>query len=125
LGFGKAKTGRRLVFERSAEGAGFFEHGKQRLVMPGVAYQPEAPGENGSERPEPESGGGGEPPSSKLHPFIQGLLQTLPKTETEWAVSARVKWLQTAANIFDLIYKGDGGIKIEMAMAQRSPRPSE
>jgi hydrophobic/amphiphilic exporter-1 (mainly G- bacteria), HAE1 family len=33
--------------------------------------------------------------------------------------------LQTAANIFDLIYKGDGGIKIEMAMAQRSPRPSE
>jgi hypothetical protein len=49
----------------------------------------------------------------------------LPKTETEWAVSAGVKWLQTAANIFDLIYKGDGGIKIEMAMAQRSPRPSE
>jgi hypothetical protein len=39
----------------------------------------------------------------------------LPKTETEWAVSARVKWLQTAANVFDLIYKGDGGIKIEMA----------
>jgi hypothetical protein len=29
------------------------------------------------------------------------------------------------ANIFDLIYKGDGGIKIELAMAQRSPRPSE
>jgi len=105
--------------------AGFFEHGKQRLVMPGVAYQPDAPGENGSERPEPETGGGGEPPSSKLHPFIQGLLQTLPKTETEWAVSARVKWLQTAANVFDLIYKGDGGIKIEMAMAQRSPRPSD
>src|ERR1700730_3070220 len=84
----------RLIFERSAEEGGFFEHGKQRLVMPGVAYQLDAPGENGSESREPETGGGGEPPSSKLHPFIQGLLQTLPKTETEWAVSARVKWLQ-------------------------------
>jgi hypothetical protein len=121
----KQKDRARLVFERSAEEAGFFEHGKQRLVMPGVAYQPDVPGENGSERPEPEKGGGGEPPSSKLHPFIQGLLQTLPKPETEWAATARVKWLQTAANIFDLIYKGDGGIKIETAMAQRSPRPSE
>jgi hypothetical protein len=26
----------------------------------------------------------------------------------EWPVHDRVKWLQTAANIFDLIYKGDG-----------------
>jgi hypothetical protein len=94
--------------------------------MPGAAYQPDAPRENGSEKRGPENGGGGgEPPSPKLHPFIQGLLQTLPEPETEWAVSARAKWLQTAANIFDLIYKGDGGIKIETAMAQRSPRPSE
>lgn len=121
----KQKDRARLVFERSAEQAGCFEQGKQRLVMPGVAYQPDAPQENGSEKPEPENGGGGEPPSPKLHPFIQGLLQTLPKPETEWAVAARAKWLQTAANIFDLIYKGDGGIRIEAAPAQRSPRPGD
>jgi hypothetical protein len=58
-------------------------------------------------------------------PSFKGCFRRCPKTETEWAVSARVKWLQTAANVFDLIYKGDGGIKIEMAMAQRSPRPSD
>jgi hypothetical protein len=124
-GFGKQKDRARLVFERSAEQAGFFEQGNQRLVMQGVGYQPEAPRENGSEKPEPENGGGQEPPSSELHPFIQGLIHTLPEPEDDWPVAGRVKWLQTAANIFDLIYKGDGGIKIEMAMAQRSPRPSE
>ena len=67
------------------------------------------------------SGGGGNGPT--WHPFIQGLLQTLPKADSEWPVSDRVKWLATAANVFDLIYKGEGGIKIEAAMAQRSPRP--
>jgi|SRR5579885_3055409 len=44
-----------------------------------------------------------------LHPFVQGLLKTLPEPESEWPAAARVKWLQTAANIFDLIYTGDGG----------------
>ena len=53
------------------------------------------------------------------------LLQTLPDPEEDWPAAGRVKWLRTAANIFDLIYKGDGGIKIKMAMAQRSPRPGE
>lgn len=59
-----------------------------------------------------------------LHPFVQGLLKTLPEPETEWPTAARVKWLQTAANIFDLIYKGDdGGISVSAARADRSPRP--
>jgi hypothetical protein len=41
-------------------------------------------------------------------------------------VTARVKWLQTAANIFDLLYKGDGGgIAITTARADRSPRPHD
>jgi hypothetical protein len=33
------------------------------------------------------------------------------------------KWLQTAANIFDLMFKGEGGIRVEPAQAHRSPRP--
>jgi hypothetical protein len=61
-----------------------------------------------------------------LHPFIQRLLKTLPEPETEWASMALVKWLQTAANIFDLIYKGDGGgIAVTSARAERSPRPHD
>lgn len=42
--------------------------------------------------------------STSLHPFVQGLLKTLPKPESDWPVSKRVKWLQAASNIFDLIY---------------------
>lgn len=39
-----------------------------------------------------------------LHPFIEGLLKTLPNPESDWPVAKRVKWLQAASNIFDLIY---------------------
>jgi hypothetical protein len=49
----------------------------------------------------------------------------VPEPESDWPAAARVKWLQTAANIFDLIYKGDGGITVSAAMANRSPRPHE
>jgi hypothetical protein len=56
----------------------------------------------------------------------QGLLKTLPEPETEWKLADRAKWLSTAANIFDLIYKGDGGgISVTAARADRSPRPGE
>jgi hypothetical protein len=121
----KQKERARKVLERSADQAGFFEHGKNRLVMPGIA-----PGQPAREDQKADSGNGGNgsgqtPPTPPRHPFIEGLLRTLPEPETDWPAVARVKWLQTAANIFDLIYKGDGGIKIEMAMAQRSPRPNE
>src|SRR5262249_53437932 len=44
------------------------------------------------------------PPTSKPA-STQGLLKTLPEPETDWPSAGRVKWLQTAANIFDLIYK--------------------
>jgi hypothetical protein len=43
----------------------------------------------------------------------------------EWPVTERAKWLQTAANIFGLIYKGEGGITVSAARAERSPRPGE
>jgi hypothetical protein len=119
----------RLVLERSAQYAGFFEHGKDRLVMPGVSpdgrKDPPIPDESDKKREGGGKGdGGGEKPR---HPFIEGLLKTLPDPDSdeEWPLEKRVKWLQTAANIFDLIYKGDGGIKVEPATAQRSPRPHE
>jgi hypothetical protein len=120
----------RQVFERSAEQAGFFEHGKDRLVMPGIAMRGAEEEHSHHEEPKDEdagnkgkggSGGGGD--LSGLNPFIQGLLQTLPETGTEWSAQDRAKWLQTAANIFDLIYKGDGGITVRAATAERSPRP--
>jgi len=119
----------RHAFSRSAKQAGYFEHGEDRLVRPAVQT---GPGTKPIEAeppkiPEPEKkagNGGGD--FGGLHPFIQGLLKTLPEPETEWASAARVKWLQTAANIFDLIYKGDGGgIAVSAARAERSPRPHD
>jgi hypothetical protein len=41
---------------------------------------------------------------SEYHPFIKGLLDKLPTPETPWPKEARKKWLQTAINIFDLMY---------------------
>jgi hypothetical protein len=38
------------------------------------------------------------------HPLIEGLFSKLPEPETQWGLSARQKWLQTAASIFDLMY---------------------
>jgi len=51
--------------------------------------------------------------NEELNPFIQGLLKKLPQPETDWPIAGRVKWLQTAANIFGLIYTDTGGNEIE------------
>ncbi len=53
----------------------------------------------------PSSTGGGD----DLHPFIRGLLGSLPEPDTAWAGSERAKWLTTASNIFSLLYQGDDG----------------
>jgi hypothetical protein len=49
----------------------------------------------------------------------------LLESVTEWELAQRVKWLQTAANIFDLIYKGDDVIEVRSAIAGRSRRAHE
>ncbi|MEY9184681.1 hypothetical protein [Bradyrhizobium sp. USDA 313] len=59
LGVAEKQTGRaRQVFERSAEQANFFEHGKTRLVMPAVAVR-EVPPEILEDRNKNGGGGGG------------------------------------------------------------------
>jgi hypothetical protein len=57
-------------------------------------------------------------------PLIQGLFSKLPEPETEWPLAARQKWLQTAANIFDLMYApnqadaGELAIRVERTAAR-------
>jgi hypothetical protein len=75
----KQKDRARLVFECSAEQAGFFEHGKQRLVMPGVAYQPDGARANECEKPEPGNGGGG------------GLRRSIQSSLGYWHVCRRLE----------------------------------
>jgi hypothetical protein len=52
------------------------------------------------------------PPSTGQHPFIRGLLQSLPEAGTEWDPEDRAKWTNAALAVFDLIYelpKNKGG----------------
>jgi hypothetical protein len=57
-------------------------------------------------------------------PLIQGLFSKLPEPEAEWPLAARQKWLQTAANIFDLMYApnqvdaGELAIRVERTAAR-------
>jgi hypothetical protein len=110
LGVAQKQTERaRQVFQRSAEVAGFFEMDRSRLIMPVGVGETNAPvSEEKKEIEKPGNGGGNKPPPG-MHPFIEGLLKTLPPPQTEWSIPDRVKWLQAASHIFDLIYTGDGG----------------
>ncbi len=117
------KTNARLAFDKSASQAGFFATGQDRLIEPiiGGVVRAASNGDDidllrgeGTLRAEAtvQSAAPREPEAIVRHPFIQGLLETLPEPDTNWAVEGRAKWLQAAANIFDLIYAGNGEIQI-------------
>lgn len=112
----KQKSSARQVFDRAARQAGFFPNGQDRLIEP-IIGAASAGGGGRSASPSPAEGedsGRPELPGKLrgLHPFIQGLLDTLPAAESTWTIEGRAKWLQAAAHCFDLIYKGDGVIQI-------------
>jgi hypothetical protein len=101
----------RQAFERSARQAGYFELGEDRLVRPRTDVpsndasqrKPDAAAdEQGNQNPGGGGGGGGD-----LHPFIRGLLDTLPEPGSSWSSADRKIWLGTAESIFKLIYKDD------------------
>ncbi|MBI4291281.1 MAG: hypothetical protein HY661_07380 [Betaproteobacteria bacterium] len=122
LGVSSKQTDRaRQALERSADQAGFFAHGKDKLVMPSGLTQPE------SQKSAPETkkiedrdiGRGGND-GGDLPPFIQGLLSKLPNEGEVWPIADRANWLRTASNIFGLMYKAEEGnamssINIEVA----------
>ena len=122
----KQKTNARLAFDKSAMQAGFFINGPDRLIEPIIGGV--APANHQLVANDFSVGGDGgsapvEAPSIPrgLPPFIQGLLEKLPEPNTNWAVEGRAKWLQTAANIFDLMYKGSGEISIT-AKSEEPPK---
>lgn len=45
--------------------------------------------------------------TDSMPPFIRGLIDKLPEPDSDWSLTDRAKWLTTAANIFDLMYKDD------------------
>lgn len=104
LGVAKKQTPKaRQAFERSADQAGFFCQGRDRLVEP--TFRGHSDPKPLPVTPKPMYGGGGG--GSDLHPFIVGLLKSLPEPNTLWPERERKKWLQTAENVFSLMYKGE------------------
>lgn len=104
----KQKDKARVAFDKSALQAGFFAAGPDRLVEPIIPNQPMSEPTVESKGPEPrivEAAGYVGP--RKYHPFVQGLLDTMPKPGDTWPKAARTLWLTTAGNIFAMIYKDD------------------
>lgn len=115
----KQKDKARQVFMRSAKQAGFLDINPDRLITPtiGSLRTPEHTAESMSP-PAPLSE---TRESNNLDPLIQGLVKRLPEPGTEWPIAARVKWLQAAANNFDLIFEnaeGDRDKEISVTLSQ-------
>lgn len=126
----KQKTTARQVFHRSATLAGFFWSGIDRLVQPpikagtgsgiqspgGSSTPPEKPLEKPANGSGDDGNGGGE-----QHPFIQGLIKTLPKANSPWPIDKRAQWLQAAVSVFNLIYADDASTgRIEVKVQKES-----
>ena len=114
----------RQIMMRSARTAGYLNSGEDRLVRPRATggNSPEtieqavadAPAPNAAEPEQQRRGGnGGAGGGGRYHPFIEGLLQTLPEPGTLWTIEGRAAWLQAAAQNFTLIYQGEGKIDVK------------
>ncbi len=104
----KTKDRARQVFERSAEQAGFFSNGRDRLVMPGITIGVRLPKEEpGRHEAKERAEGGGK------DPLIDALIQKLPKMGEEWPADARVTWLQMIAMAFQMTYGPTEAIDIK------------
>lgn len=116
VGFGvaeKQKAKARQAFHRSAEQAGFYVHGRERLILPAgagaiPAHTEQATDAAAGHRPQDRppagafGGGGGELPP--LDPLLQGLLQRLPAPGSPWPSTQRKLWLDTLTNVISLLY---------------------
>lgn len=117
----KQKERARRAFDNSARLAGFFEHGEDRLIQPVLGIMQEnadmirhafGPAKKTAEMPPEQHADAVTMPPAAEHPFIEGLLLSLPKLGDPWVATDRAKWLQAAAAGFDLMYKGGGPISI-------------
>jgi hypothetical protein len=125
LGVAEKQTGRaRQVFERSAEQASFFEHGKNRLVMPAIAVrEPLTPkGDEDKTKNQNGKGNDGDGTGLELDPLLVALLKKIPSAEKGWPGAARVRWFRTFAMNVSQIYDGDGE-PVEMKIELENPTP--
>lgn len=103
----KQKDRARQVFERSAENAGFFESGKNRLVKPAVTGKTNIPDPPQSTI-KTRGNGGGDGNSPNLDPLLTALLWKIPPTGEAWDAEKRLRWFKTFAMNVSQIYDNEG-----------------
>jgi hypothetical protein len=100
IGVAKKQTAKaRQAFQRSADQAGFFAQGKDRLIEPAGGHSRQEADEQPRREPVVEN-----TPPSDVHPLIQAMFKTLPRQNEPFPEDRRDQWLLTVKNIFDLIY---------------------
>ncbi len=114
----KQKDKARLAFERSAQFAGFFHAGKERLVEPII---PGSSSSNARQAHEASAGSSrmevpiADPlPTAAQQLLIKGLLERLPHPNEKWTLHERARWLRALAVNLAMIYgaEDDGEITI-------------
>jgi hypothetical protein len=105
----KQKERARQIFQRSADQAGFFAYGRNKLVRPIVDVQEAGRFAPGDLETAARNGFGGYTPNDasgagNLHPLIVGLMQALPEQGKPWAEEKRRQWVTAAEHIFGLLY---------------------
>ena len=92
----------RQALERSAEEAGFYESGRNRLVKPAVK---DGEKEILDDKPDKRNGSGGGNLPPDLDPIIRGLIDRLPPSGSVWPAEERELWLSILKASFQLVYK--------------------
>lgn len=102
----KQKGKARQYFQRSAQQAGYFWSGQDRLVRPATPNGVTTDGPPADEKQEHEKHKrkGGDGGDGTRHPLIEGLIRELPEPKTPWPLEARRNWLQLASSLFNVIY---------------------
>jgi len=127
VGFGVAQkqaANARIAFDNSAQQAGFFENGRDRLIRPPVAglsnstsesmdqSSIDAPPFQQDARESTYRAGSNGGSGGSRHSFIKALLERLPEPDTVWSIEGQAAWLEAAASLFKLNYQGDGRITV-------------
>lgn len=92
----------RQVMERSADYAGFFASGRERLVRPANSNLPKNGDEEGLPPKVPLVE---KDPDPGVDPIINGLLARLPRSGAVWPKAQRGLWLKLLEGSFELIYQ--------------------
>lgn len=120
----KQKDRARQVFERSAENAGFFESGKNRLVKPAVTGKPDIPPPPPAQKSHGNGGGSGDSPN--LDPLLTALLLKIPHAGEAWDAEKRLRWFKTFAMNVSQIYDNEGDpVEFEIRLAKGFSTPPE